>query len=152
MLIIIEYKGEKVKAVVLSTDDDYAAEIIVDDFRTLFHVDQCRHCGLWCSEDDELYGDGYCTHCAVMCGGCQNYFCHTDMIKDKDAELGLICKECHLKEAKKLWGELTDIPINDDEEIDEDWREFLKGTPREDIWHWFEKKYNISVAKDLMGV
>lgn len=53
-------------------------------------------------------------------------------------------------EARKLWAELGDIPINNDEEIDVSWNIFPKGTPRQDIWHWFEEKYDISVAKDLM--
>ena len=56
----------------------------------------------------------------------------------------------NLKEAKKLWEELGDIPINDDEEIDIKWNKFPKGTNREHIWHWFEEEYNISVADDLM--
>lgn len=29
---------------------------------------------------------------------------------------------------------------------------FPTGTNREEIWHWFEEQFNISVAKDLMGV
>jgi hypothetical protein len=54
------------------------------------------------------------------------------------------------KEAEKLWAELGDIPINEDEEIDVDWHIFSKGTAREYIWHWFEDTYNVSVAKDMM--
>ena len=55
-----------------------------------------------------------------------------------------------LKEAKKLWEELGDIPINEDEEIDIEWHKFPKGTNRIYIWHWFEEEYNISVVDDLM--
>jgi hypothetical protein len=56
------------------------------------------------------------------------------------------------EEAKKLWAELGDIPINEDEEIDVDWHTFTKGTNRFDIWHWFEEKFDLSVAKDLIGI
>ena len=55
-----------------------------------------------------------------------------------------------LQQAKELWEELGDIPINEDEEIDVEWRNFSKGTPREHIWLWFEEHYNLSVAVDLM--
>ena len=45
-----------------------------------------------------------------------------------------------LEELKKLWNKLGDVPINEDEEIDEDFLHFKKGTHREDIWHWFEEQ------------
>lgn len=54
--------------------------------------------------------------------------------------------------AKELWRRFGDIPINPDtEEIDQDWNGFLKGTFREDIWHWFEDTFNVRVV-DLMNV
>ena len=55
--------------------------------------------------------------------------------------------------AKKLWMEFDDIPINPEtEEIEVDWNGFSAGTFREDIWHWFEETFHISVAEDLMGL
>ena len=90
MLLIIEYKGKKIRA---SMQESY--KVITEFNEEQIILDQCRNCGQWCSEDDEFYGEGYCTHCAVMCESCQNYFCYTDMIKDKDAESDLICRECH---------------------------------------------------------
>ena len=56
------------------------------------------------------------------------------------------------RKAKKLWEELGDIPIDEDECIDEDWRYFDKGTHIYDIWHWFEEEFNLSVSEDLMGI
>ena len=47
---------------------------------------------------------------------------------------------------KWLWAEFGDVPINEDEEIDEDWHIFSKGTDRFEIWHWFEETYDISIA------
>ena len=52
---------------------------------------------------------------------------------------------------KRLWASLADVPVNEDEEILEDWNEFSRGTPREDVWHWFEERFEISVAS-LMGL
>lgn len=56
------------------------------------------------------------------------------------------------KEALRLWHSLEDVPINENEEIDTDWESFPKGTHRENIWHWFEEKFGISVAEDLMNM
>lgn len=52
----------------------------------------------------------------------------------------------------ELWREFGDIPMNPDTEcIEEEWNDFSIGTHREEIWHWFEETFNISVGKDLMG-
>ncbi len=60
------------------------------------------------------------------------------------------CKEYYVKD---LWMEFGDIPMNSETEcIEEDWREFPAGTHREEIWHWFEETFGISVAEDLMGL
>lgn len=58
-----------------------------------------------------------------------------------------------MKEAKKLWLEFGDIPMNPATEcLEEAWHGFAVGTHREDIWHWFEETFDISVAEDLMGL
>lgn len=68
--------------------------------------------------------------------------------------------EKHLKnkyEALQLWKELEDIPVDENEKLDTDWyirnkgKNFRKGTHREEIWHWLEETFNVSIAKDLMG-
>ena len=46
-----------------------------------------------------------------------------------------------------LWEKLGDIPTNEDDEIDEDFMDFKKGTHREEIWFWFEETYNVSVTQ-----
>lgn len=59
---------------------------------------------------------------------------------------------CRRRQAKNLWMEFGDVPMNPEtEEIEEKWQDFPAGTHREDIWHWFEEKFNLSVAEDLMG-
>lgn len=51
---------------------------------------------------------------------------------------------------KDLWDEFGDVPMNPETEcIEEEWHGFPASTFREDIWHWFEETFNISVA-DLM--
>lgn len=55
--------------------------------------------------------------------------------------------------AKELWVQFGEIPMNPETEcIEEEWHGFPAGTFREDIWHWFEETFNVSVAEDLMGL
>jgi len=77
--ILIIYKDEMVDAYIVG---DYKATISQKDAGCLgklaephlrIELDQCKDCGTWCSEDDEMYGDGYCTKCADMCSECQEY-------------------------------------------------------------------------------
>jgi len=60
-------------------------------------------------------------------------------------------KKCLMEEAKKLWEELGDVPIDENEDIDIDWHIFEKGTSKFDIWTWFEEEFNISII-DLMNI
>jgi hypothetical protein len=52
--------------------------------------------------------------------------------------------------ARGLWDKLGNIPVNEDDEIDEPFLDFPKGTDKFEIWHWFEDTFNLSVAHDLM--
>ncbi len=54
------------------------------------------------------------------------------------------------QECKDLWESLGDVPVNDDNELELDWHIFSEGTHTNDIWLWFEDKFDISVAVDLM--
>jgi hypothetical protein len=52
--------------------------------------------------------------------------------------------------ARVLWDQFSDIPMNPETEcIEERWMDFPVGTPREDVWIWFEAMFNVSVH-DLM--
>lgn len=52
--------------------------------------------------------------------------------------------------ANSLWCDFGDIPMNPETEcIECEWCGFAVGTHREEIWCWFEEKFNISIA-DLM--
>lgn len=51
---------------------------------------------------------------------------------------------------KELWLEFGDVPMNPDTEcIEFEWHGFPVGTHREEVWHWFEETFNVSVY-DLM--
>lgn len=44
-----------------------------------------------------------------------------------------------LEELKELWNQLGNIPINENEEIDEDFHIWKKGTDKFYIWDWFDE-------------
>lgn len=59
---------------------------------------------------------------------------------------------CEVVNVKDLWDEFGDVPMNPEtEEIETEWNGFPAGTHREDIWHLFEEKFNISVASLMYG-
>ena len=65
-------------------------------------------------------------------------------------QLGEICNS-NIEKALSLWRDLSDVPVNEDDEIDSEFLDFPIGTCKFDIWHWFEDSFNVSVAKDLMN-
>lgn len=50
-----------------------------------------------------------------------------------------------------LWSEFGDVPCDPESEcLEAGWRGFPAGTFREDVWRWFEERFRVSVARDLM--
>jgi len=59
------------------------------------------------------------------------------------------------KTAENLWELLGNIPVNEDDELEEDFDTntglvFEIGTDKFEVWYWFEEFFNLSVARDLM--
>ena len=52
--------------------------------------------------------------------------------------------ECTFDE---LWAEFEDVIVDENECIVSDWRGFEAGTHREDIWHWLEEKFGVSIGE-----
>ena len=48
-------------------------------------------------------------------------------------------------ELENLWKSLEDIPMNENEQLEEDWFIFSKGIDKEEIWHWFDERHYKSV-------
>ena len=46
----------------------------------------------------------------------------------------------------KLWEDFGTCTIDEEECIEKSWNGFEKGTHREEIWHWFEDTFNLSVC------
>jgi hypothetical protein len=52
---------------------------------------------------------------------------------------------------KSLWEDFGEIPINEDDCIEEPFLHFPKGSYRFDIWHWFEDKFDVTLGDILSG-
>ncbi len=73
-----------------------------------------------------------------------------DAVAFKGMTKDIIIKDEVSAEAAEIWEKLGDIPIDEDECIEEKFMDFDIGTHREEIWHWIEDRYDISVALNLM--
>lgn len=51
---------------------------------------------------------------------------------------------------KNLWEEFSNIALDEEENIDEDFYIWKKGTDRDTIWHWFDDNYSSGLAIGLM--
>ena len=45
-----------------------------------------------------------------------------------------------LAELEKMWTEFSNISINSDDEIEEDFYWWEEGAYRFEVWHWFDEK------------
>lgn len=54
-----------------------------------------------------------------------------------------------LAELRALWGVLGDVPVAEDDTIQIPYLHFQAGTPREDIWHWFESQHPRFIVGDV---
>lgn len=50
------------------------------------------------------------------------------------------------EKVEKLWTLFGDTPVNEDDELDEDFLEFIKGTDRMEVWEWFDDIHSRGVA------
>lgn len=64
------------------------------------------------------------------------------------------CEDCGdhtgLETIQELWNRFSEIPINNDDEIEQKFLYFLPGTSRFDVWHWFDERCPNGLAIDLM--
>lgn len=99
---------------------------------------RCNSCGRWIGKEEMLRTTTVGVCCFECCPECQctealmgvDYGCNFD-----DTEL------------EKLWLLFGEIPINDNDEILEEFLDFREGTDRMEIWHWFDERYSKGVSE-----
>jgi len=55
------------------------------------------------------------------------------------------------EELLKMWHDGDDVPIDDEERIEESWIHFEVGTYRDEIWNWFDEQHSKGLYV-LMGL
>lgn len=55
------------------------------------------------------------------------------------------------EELSQLWTKLGNIPVNDDETIDELFHIWEAGTPREEVWQWFDQRFEYGLYFHMFG-
>ena len=79
--------------------------------------------------------------------------CSTPFNTTMDIVVGDVITNIHLDDEKLeyLWEKFGGIPIDDDENILEDFLGFDLGTHREDVWRWFDEHHSKGVAYLMHG-
>lgn len=65
------------------------------------------------------------------------------------------CKHCQehveLLILKELWDQFSVVPVNNDDDIEEDFLFFPAGTSKFDVWHWFDDRCPNNLHDDLLN-
>ena len=106
------------------------------------NIVRCNDCG-WIGKEDELET---IKTLAVDCEGrfidyeqcpkCGSIEC----IMDVESSLNF-----NDEQIRELWSMFGDIPINDNDEIEEAFMDFEEGTNRFFVWKWFDQHYSKGV-------
>jgi hypothetical protein len=56
-----------------------------------------------------------------------------------------------LEKLEELWEGLENITMNDEEQIEQDYHIWEKGTDIHEIWHWFDERLPQGLGKFLDG-
>jgi hypothetical protein len=54
------------------------------------------------------------------------------------------------KYLEKLWQELADIQVDENDCILKKFKQFKKGAHKFEIWHWFDDNHSLGLVKGLM--
>lgn len=64
------------------------------------------------------------------------------------------CNDCEyhtgLATLAELWETFSEVPINNNDEIERDFLCFPAGTSRFDVWHWFDERCPNGLHDDLI--
>lgn len=73
---------------------------------------------------------------------------------DLDEEDDNWCNNCEnhvqLLTLKELWERFSEVNVNTNDEIEEDFLSFPAGTDKMEVWHWFDERCPNNLHDDLM--
>lgn len=107
------------------------------------------------SDIETFYGEDdiqeYCNNWQVTDEYDSDYPLHLRMGREiitKEAREAIV----KLEKARELWVEFSEVVVDDDGRLLHKWHKWPKGTDREEIWHWFEEYFGVSVGDDLINL
>lgn len=50
---------------------------------------------------------------------------------------------------EETWEKFSNVPINNNDQIEESFLHFEAGSSRFEVWHWFEENFDIRVIDHL---
>lgn len=90
------------------------------------------------------------------------HFVREIAVENEDEELSIICFE----EAKEyidtycdnlvfntesiFWERLGNVCVDENDDIDDNFSIFDKGTPKDEIWHWFEEYFDTQIGGNYL--
>ena len=100
----------------------------------------CANCGStnivmakWVNPNSREIGDCYSSTDDKQCCWCDNCNKHVELLT-----------------LSELWEKFSEIPVNNDDEIENEFLEFDAGTSKFDVWHWFDERCPNNLHDDLM--
>ena len=109
----------------------------------------------YCKELDEII---YCPQCgSTNITGVYHVNVNTKEVLDIfGMYTNYCCDDCDASigsgmTLRQLWDAFSEIPVNNDDEIEEDFLCFEAGTDRFDVLRWFDERCPNGIKKDLMG-
>lgn len=77
-----------------------------------------------------------------------------DDCSDRTEEEDCWCKNCEenvrLLTLEELWDMFSEVSVNNNDEIEEDFICFSAGTSKFDVWHWFDERCPNNLHDDLL--
>lgn len=78
-----------------------------------------------------------------------------DRCSDRFEEEDNWCNSCYshvrLLTLEELWDKFSEVPVNNNDEIEEDFLSFPVGTSKLDVWHWFDERCPRNLHDDLLN-
>lgn len=109
------------------------------DLNTLY----CANCGssnvvtkMWVNPNtDEIDEDDSCS----------------DRFEEEDNWCNRCCSNVRLLTLEELWDKFSEVPVNNNDEIEEGFLFFPVGTSKLDVWHWFNERCPHNLHDDLLN-
>ena len=75
---------------------------------------------------------------------------YSDRLDEENCWCDCCKRHVQLLTLEELWDKFSEVPVNNDDEIEENFLLFPTGTDRFDVWHWFDDRCPNNLHDDLL--